>query len=344
MVYKNFENNPPIVFLDTNTVIEMANGLLLGEKSHRGLILFNFLTDKVKHNKIICPFVFQRDEYFTYFDKRKNKKCDDVLIALSKGKQVIIATEKIFEAQFKRMASLYLGNPENHESAEFFCNTNDIFDARCNSKSKLEKSFGIKIVVLISGFLLPNQKQIDQNLLKLLQKRRKEIRLNNLNKEQVFWQEKRGRLYDLVENDEDRVKRYKTEIDPTGGFFGEESLRMTKNNVLRYWKDALGKQALSEDDFKKMGGFINSEFFFSIPIDYISSILFTELLLDEWDIKITDNKDIESLSFIFPYCSFALVDNAMNSYLHKTGLSKTFNVSVFPLKSTEKLIEAIDGL
>ena len=118
---------------------------------------------------------------------------------------------------------------------------------------------------------------------------------------------------------------------------------MTKNNALRYWKDTLGKTLL-DGGHKQLKSFINSEFFFSIPIDYISSILFTELLMDNQAMKITDHKDIESLSFIFPYCSLALVDNAMSSYLYKTGLNKIFNVDVFSLKSAEKFMEAISKL
>lgn len=344
MIYKNFKHNPPLVFIDTNAIIEMATGLLSKNSSHRGTILFNYLLNQVKSNRIICPFVFQRDEYFTYFNKTKNKKCDDVLIALSKGKQVTIVTEKIFKVQFQRMASLYLKDPKNPNSAVFHFIDSDIFDARFNSDSDLERTLGIKIIVLLSGFLLPNQKQIDQNLLKIFEKRKKQIKSDKLTKEQIFNEEKRGRLYDLVKRDDERVKYYKSEIDPTGGFFGEESLRTTKTNILKYWTEVIKKECVNESDYSKLRNFINSEFFFSIPIDYISSILFTELLVSDKKIKITDRRDIESLSHILPYSTIALVDEEMNSYLHMTKLNEIFDVKVFSLKSTDKFIGVIENI
>jgi hypothetical protein len=322
----------------------MADGLLSGNKNHRGSIIFNHLIRKVRDNKIICPFVFQRNEYFTYFDKSKNKKCDDVLLGLSSGKQVTIVTEKIFEAQFKRMAGLYLNDPKSINSAIFSFYGSDIFDARFNENSDLEEKLGIRIVVLLSGFLLPNQKQIDQNLLTLFEKRKNQIKSDKLTKEQVLYQEKRGRLYDLIKQDDERVKQYRTEIDPTGGFFGDESLRATKRNILKYWTEVINEKGVVDNDHSILKSFINSDFFLSIPIDHISAILFTELLTNDRKIKITDHKDIESLSFIFPYSDIAIVDDEMNSYLHKTKLDDVFNVSTFSLKSTDKFLKAIEKI
>lgn len=344
MIYQDFKHNPPLVFLDTNAIIEMADGLLSENESHRGVKLFDSLIEKVQSDKIICPFVFQRNEYFTYFDKEKNKKCDDVLLKLSKGKQVTIAIERVFKNQLKRMAGLYLDNPAGFNSEIFYFKETDIFDEKFNSESDLEKSLGVKIVVLLSGFILPNQRQVEENLVKLFEKRKKQITFYRLTKEQVFNEERRGRLFDLVKDDKDRIEYYKKEIDPTGGFFGEESLKTTKSNLLSYWKQVLIEKNINDDDNSILKKFINSEFFFSIPIDYISSILFTELLTGSKKMKITDNRDIESLSIILPYSSIAIVDEEMNSYLHKTKLSDIFNVRVFSLKSADKFIDIIEKI
>jgi len=342
--YQNYQNKPPVVFLDTNVVIEMADGLLSGNKLHRGTKLFNSLNYKVKKNKIICPFVFQRDEYFTFFDKVKNKKCDDILLSLSKGKQVTIVVENIFRAQFKRMASLYLKNYRNLPSVNFEFNKEDIFDSRLNAESDLEKTLGLKVTVLISGHPYPNQKNIDSNMLKLFKKRKRQIQTEKLTKKQVFEEEKRGRLFDLIQRDEDRVNYYKSEINPNGGFMEEDSLRNVKSSILKYWEESLNQENLVDQDLLKLKAFINSEYFFSLPMDYISSTLFTELLVGNFQIKITDAKDIESLSVIFPYSTVAIIDNEMQSNVYRSNLHKTFNVNVFSLKSAEKFIKAIETL
>lgn len=320
----------------------MANGLLSGNELHRGRRLFNSLKHKVGENRIICPFVFQRNEYFTFFDKVKNKKCDDVLLSLSKGKQVTIVVESIFREQFKRMASIYLKNLTNPFHIDFWFNEEDILNPKFNAESNLEKTLGIKLVVLLSGFLHPNQKEVDANLLKFFKKRKEQIKEKKLTKEQVFEEEKRGRLFDLIENDETRIKRYKTEINPSGGLMEEISLRGTKANVLKYWKETLEQENVIDQDFSKLKNFINNEYFFSIPVDYISSKLYTELLTGDSEIKITDAKDIESLSAIFPYSTVAIIDNEMQSYVYKADLCKNFNVCVFSLKSAEKFIKTIE--
>jgi hypothetical protein len=51
MIYKKFPHNPPLVFLDTNVVIEMADRLLSKDPAHRGSVLYNFLLKKVGDNK-----------------------------------------------------------------------------------------------------------------------------------------------------------------------------------------------------------------------------------------------------------------------------------------------------
>lgn len=332
------------MFLDTNVIIEMADGLLSGDKSHRGTRLFNSLNYKVRDNKIICPFVFQRNEYFTFFDKVKNKKCDDILLSLSKGKQVTIVVENIFRAQFKRMASIYLKNRSSLSSINFGFNEEDIFNPGFNTESDLEKTLGVKLIVLLSGFLYPNQKKVDANLLKLFKKRKKQIQTEKLTKKQVFEEEKRGRLFDLIKSDEDRVNYYKSEINPSGGLMEEASLRSVKSSILKYWKESLNQENFVDRDLSKLKAFINSEYFFSIPVDYISSILFTELLVGNFQIKITDAKDIESLSTIFPYSTVAIIDNEMQSHIYKSNLHEIFNVNVFSLKSTEKFIRSIGTL
>jgi len=340
--YQNYQNKPPIVFLDTNVIIEMANGLLSDDKSHRGRKLFNSLNRKVGENKIICPFVFQRDEYFTFFDKVKNKKCDDVLLSLSKGKQVTIVAENIFRAQFKRMASIYLKNFTNLSPINFWFEEEDILNLKFNAESNLEKILGVKLFVFLSGIPYPNQKEINTNLFKFFKKRKKQIKEKKLTKEQVFEEEKRGRLFNLVENDEITIKRYKSEINPNSGFMEDASLRKTKSGVLKYWKEILEQENINDQDFSKLKNFVNSEYFFSIPVDYISSKLFSELLTGDFEVKITDSEDIKSLSVIFPYSTVAIIDNEMQSHVYKSDINKNFNVDVFSLKSAEKFIKTIE--
>lgn len=343
MNYKKYHNEPPIIFLDTNVVVEMANGLISNDKNHRGYKLFDCLKSAVSNKKIICPFLYQRNEYFKYFDNKKVEKCDDILLSLSKGKQVTIVIEKIFELQFKRMALLYL-NLEKDKDEKFEIQGDDILNSEINSESKMEESLGLKIVVLLSGFLHPNQENIEKNLVKQFIKRREQIKKDKLTKQQVLSGEKRGRLFNLIKNDEEIIKFYNEEINPEGGFMEKESLKKTKLNILTYWNQVITKKGIKDDNYSILKSFVNSEYFLYLPIDYISSILFTELLCEDCEIKTTDGRDIESISIILPYSSIAIVDEEMKYYIHKTKLNEIFKVKVFSLKNSNKFIQIIKNL
>ncbi len=336
--YRPFKNSPIIVFLDTNSIIEMSEGIISRDINHRGNKIFCTLKKAVKDKKIICPFVYQRNEYFVFFDKDKNKTCDDVLFSLSNGKQVTINQEKIFESQFKRMALLFLDNKK-----DFYFEESDIFNAEQNSESELEKKYGFKLTIINSGFKYPNQDEVEVELVKIFEERRKKIKQIKMSKEQLFEEERRGRFYDLIKNDQERVDYYKS-INPKSGYIEEYSLMQTKMNVFNYWMDILKIKGVDDLDFSKFQSFLMSEYFLSIPLDHISALLYTELLFDNKPFRKTDIRDIVSISVIFPYATIALIDGEMQGYVYKNNINNIFHVDVFSLKSYDKFIKKIESL
>jgi len=340
MKYKRADIQPAVVFLDTNVIIEMANGIHSGDSAHRGKKVFDALKKAVRSGKIICPFVHQRDEYARYVHDEVKKELDDILLSLGRGHQVTVR-KNIEDAQIQRMAVGYL--KEGTRFQEFELQKQDIFDPDSHKEpSEAENALGIKIVVLHSGHIDEDRDVTEPNLLTALINRRAEVRRFELSKEQVYKEESSAVLDDLKKSEKERVESY-NKINPNANILHHASLNLTKKWFLENWHAALRTVGLSDPEYKKCAEFIHSEHFLLTPHNVVGTALYTEIIMSERKIEITDPRDVDALSLVLPYSEFVLADSAMRAYIHQSGLNEMFNVHVYALDSWERFLGRLES-
>lgn len=139
-----FQYDPKIVWLDTNVINDIADAFCNEKNSENQQynFLYTKLKDLVDKNKIICPFLKQRDEYI---NTDKYETCDRILLNLGKGKQ--LKTYLTEYSQINRMLEIYINKRDEFcflkSDIPFYGDMKDGY----NKKSNLNFS----VVMLQSG-------------------------------------------------------------------------------------------------------------------------------------------------------------------------------------------------
>lgn len=87
--------------------------------------------------------------------------------------------------------------------------------------------------------------------------------------------------------------------------------------------------------------FFKSEYFYSIPIDRISSTIIAHIMTEGKNVTKNDIGDNDNFSSIFPYASYVITENRMSHILKMRGLSTEFGVEVFRMSEIDNFIQAI---
>ena len=324
-----YHHSPKIVWLDTNIINDIADALLGKKQNNPILDLYKTLLGLVNNEKIICPFLKQRDEYIK---SDTSEKCDEILLNLGKGKQ--LKTYKTALSQIERMLNSYIRNENS-----FCLDKNDIPYYGKNDKDNHNVSHGISVVVLLSG---QNKEGIDKDNARLIDylKRRKEFILaNQLPKQKVLADETLARSQ-IFDNSINQIR-----ADYGCIFIDFEYLGPTYCQIypLIAYKKILQKDKLEDGDVLYVSEFFKNQNFI-IPYDEIYSKIVTEKLFDKSNVKVTDVRDIENLSLILPYASLIITDKAMKGYVEQLKLDKKYDTKIFSLKNYDGIMSELNSI
>lgn len=215
-----FHNTPKIVWLDTNVINDIADAVINKkmnkmEKS-RALFLYSVLKKLVKEEKIICPFLSQRDEYI---DTDVDEICDSILMELGKGEQLKSLCVEII--QIKRMLKMYLEN-----KTDFYFKKDDIFyyKKEPNKNDLLEfHGFKFNIMYLHSGGDKEILNENNEKIYEIFKKRKDDVQNSKIKFKKVLKEEllSQKNLFDkgLIYNQEFIGK---INIAEVSNFFGSD--------------------------------------------------------------------------------------------------------------------------
>ena len=181
-----FHNTPKIIWLDTNIINDITDAItnkrIDADIKSRSLLLYFKLQKLVNEEKIISPFLNQRDEYI---NTSVYELSDSILMALGKGKQLqTYLTEYI---QIKRMIKIYIEN-----SNQFYLDKQDIpyyFEEEDKKDNKFRDNLGFKRTILQTG---ANKEGIDrenEKFFDFLKRRKEELSKHNKKFDEVLHEE-----------------------------------------------------------------------------------------------------------------------------------------------------------
>lgn len=323
IIYKQYLHTPPIVWLDTNVIINMRDALVSKSLTAQQKIffdLYNILLQKVDDNKIICPFLGQRNEYS---EGDHLIESDDILLKLSKGFQ--ISGWRISDAQFGRMLENFINNKEEFELLK------DDFDTPLNSKLNSK----LKIIILQEG----SQKDNRTKLFQYLTKRKQEIKSLNLNYDEIYNEEYKARELALdisVKAVKDHYKYFKLDFNEHDATYYHLYPLIKLKEITNITDEKLL--------IKKIKDFFKSEYFFKIPYEVINTTIVSKLLYETDTIKYSDIGDIENISRILPYASYIITEKRMVHLIRSTKMDSTFNTKIYNFKEIQKFIHEIEKL
>lgn len=319
--YKEYEHNPPIVWLDTNVINEITDALLDKPGRDRDIYigLYKFLRRKVGENKIICPFWGQRTEYS---DGKHMEVSDNILLELSSGFQV--TRWQLENIHIKRMLRVFL-----NQEYEFELKDSDLVSEKRKQQDKKYKNSPLSVVIL-----LEKSQKLDRNFLLNNFNRRKE-EVSGMTYEQVLKEEYLGRPLALAQSVlavEDVYGSFKIDF-PEGSPFWFQLYPYIA------YSELTGKKEVEAGDLKS---FFQSPHFYALPIDKISSTLVSHLLTEGKSGKYTDMGDIDNFSAILPYASYIITERRMAHILQSRGLAREFNAKVYRLDEISDCMEEME--
>lgn len=333
---KSYFHSPKIVWIDTNVVNDFAD-FFVGKdinntEKQRTLSLYSKLQELVDRNKIICPFLNQRDEYI---NTGVYAMCDEVLLKLGKGKQ--LKTYLTTHCQIKRMLKLYIEN-----RSEFYLEKSDVpfyYENNNKNDNNKENDLDFSIIVLQTGQNKEGKDKINGKLINHLTRRKEYIAQNNFNKDKVLKEEMFVRKT-IFENAIKEIKNIYGHI-----FINFDYLSFDYCNIypLIAYKEIKNKNKINNYDIEYVSKFLNSEEYV-IPYDEIFSKIITKILTNNSNIKKTDCRDVESISLILPYASIMITDKTMKSYVQQLKLDQKYNTSIFSLKEVDKILDELEKI
>ncbi len=321
--YGEYEHEPQIVWLDTNIIINIRDSVK-NNINNKFVLLFKLLKEKVREGKIICPFSGQRSEYS---QGNSLEESDDILLALSKGFQV--SMWQIRQEQVKTMIQCFL----NKEQKFIFKDTDLLFKKDERRKSK--NNSGFEVVILLEQTKRPQRQFLLENLIR----RKKEVKDLNLSYEELLRSEQDGGKFALKISIDKNIAQYgylNLDFDINDSWYHHLYTIIELKNI----SGISGQKELIE----LTRDFLSSDYFYSIPIDKISSTIISSVLIDNQNMTANDIGDAENLSIILPYASFLMTDNAMAHIIRSRKLDIEFNTRIYSSKNIDDLIKDINNI
>lgn len=332
---QNFHYKIPIVWLDTNVLIEIArakSGLKQdGPQKQRALSIFDLVYKLVRNGKILCIEGEQKNEYG--INPKLADKYDKVITNLTLGIKLRPARETK-QFQLYKMMQFFL-----RKKNDFILEKEDIFyqDPIQEIKEIDKTGFIVSVNSKISENEISEKLDIRDTLFNECER----IRLDNKKIKKNY----KSQLKDELAAECAVIKRqfivFKTQIN-------DKTLNI--DNLLQasdilepivFWQRISGRVG----DLGGLQKFYLSNEYRQIPNIEIFSRLYAALLTDPIrKIHLGDYMDIKQASIALPYCDYIITDGNQKDRIIKARLETKYNVKVFSLKETGNFIKELNHL
>ncbi len=320
-------NKPKLVWLDTNVVVSIKNALKSGNKELREYRLYQGLRNAQKRGDLICPIVYQRDEYSRHHSESEKNSCDTLIVELSHGVKFSMVTEHIFIRQFERMLEVY-----RDQKNEFELEASDVL-----LEDTSKKSAPFQVVVLTTGYVAPNQDDIDNYLITDFKRRKTEVRDLKLSYEQIRKSELSSRKIAYNRPIEGSLAMYQ-KMNPEATIMHFQSLlEGEKFSLLKTWLRVFGK----EEQERTINAFFNSDYYEHIPFEDIHTRLVTNILLSDKEPQKNDIQDLQNITIVLPYVDYMITEKAMKGYIYKEKLDQKYLTEVYDLSDIDTFLAKI---
>ena len=333
MIIEKFDYKIPIIWLDTNIIIDIAKAkenLLEEAVKKRALKIYNTVYKLVRDGKIICIEGEQRDEYGNrHFLTRE---CDNILTELTLGlnlKDPLITKQ----FQIQKMMRVYL-----KKQTEFKLCEEDIFDY--DPVENFNRSRNTKLIVAVRTPISDKQRGENIKNRNSISKSFEKIRVDNTKNEKTYSQQLKDEHVANIKVIFNFLKRMLIKAKE-GILVVDDILLQRTLDPLQWWK----LETYKKFDIEGLEKFYLSGEFKNIPHVEILSKMYAQLLIDKnRQIKVGDKMDIAQISVLLPYCSYILTDAELNDRIKQFKFDEEYNVKTFSLKCFEQLIDELNKL
>lgn len=336
MEIQKFNYRIPIVWLDTNVIIDIAHAksnLIKQQKiRERAFNIYDTIYQLTRKGKILCVEGEQRDEYGNRLFL--TKECDAILTSLTLGLKLQhpLVTKQF---QIQEMMKLYLGKQK-----EFKLTETQIFHSDPINELDLVDNFGL----IVNARWPINDKQRDENIKSRdsISQQFEEIRVTNI---------KNGKTFD-----QQLEYEYRADIKVILDYINKIEIKKSKGipiatnelfhnlgilDPLHWWRYETSKAA----DLEGLQEFYLSEEFKNIPYLKIASKMYARIVTEKNRIiKNSDKMDVEQMSILLPYCNYILTDAELKTRIEQFKFDETYNVKVFALKNSDELLNELSKL
>lgn len=324
---KPFHYHIPIIWLDTNVIIDIAlakESCLSNKRGQKILAIYNNIIALVQNKKVICA---ERDQRYEYgLNPKRIDPCDKILSEITLGLSFLHFL-KVRENQITKMMKVYLGKEE-----KFFLHEKDIFS--CKPEEEIERTLKNKFIISIR----PNIDQKERER-KMKRKMKMKDELEKIRKESV----KKGEKYEqrlkleYLEMPTSIQNYLKRKIDPKN--YKEIINRDIILTPLKWWKYISNGKTID-----RFFDFLDSDLFKNIPFIDIEAKLISDILTEKREVKKSDALDIEHLKTVLPYCDMIITDKDVSHRIKKRGLDERYKTKVFSLRDCQEIIAFLNKI
>ena len=305
------KSHTPIIFLDSNYIIEFNKVLMSKSENIKFERLFDILNILASEQLIQCPIADQELEV----GYGKNKEQNPLILAkLSNG------------IKFKNFVNI-----ETLEQRIFF-------DAFIHS---------VQHIVLDYQLGLKNTKSPDISIIitdddiLALQKMKLEIaqKMNNLKAD------KKNLSFDKLLKDE-IYSEGRTFIRYLKGREMQPIPESFYKGIIEMYDDIVSSNNLTvnEETLQSFVDFLFSDYWIEVPYCYIKKSLFASMLFSDRKFKKSDYMDISNACHFLPFCNVFLTDKHIANCMIELGLDRKYNTSIFSSTNIDELIYKLEHL
>lgn len=330
----------PIIWLDSSVIINMAKWRK-GEQIHqigrdRAAELYQTIYDLVRATKLICPDVYQREEF--ELGNRLIQECWEVQSELSLGIVTRYRQDVEDQQTQEAMFSYVRGNTDIHLSYK------DAFARDPVEEINEKRSKPYYAAVYITPPLWKEQwRSVKANVAGNFERIRQAVRSRGISFEEqleVEYNAHRQKIGLLV-------NLYLSKLQGSGGTTPEDEdslelfgLSEVISRPLIWWNRFGGEPK----GFPGLASFYQSDFFTRMPWVEIKCKLYAKMATSDIKVQPGDSMDINQLSVVIPYFDLVITDRKMKDRITQLALDQQFRTKVFSMRDFPDIIAYLDDL
>jgi hypothetical protein len=322
----------PTLWVDTAIGIKLAKlrkqELIQEIEKQRVVQLKETVVELGRGGKLLCP---KGEQEFEYWGERLDDDISREFAQLSRGIQLLPRQSVQDSQMFIAMEAYVRRDSEVHLPSSIYFHRDPIM--------QLRKIAGQSAFASVHG-LPPTLLEMGKDARKEAYARSEELRCSNVAKGRTYAEqlllEQRSFVVAIIHFAKSFRSRFvKGDFEPWEllTFYGYE-------RYFSKWYSLTNKWA----DWEGLCAFLESGYFFDLPIVRIRCQLHAKLVTDKRPIEFGDSMDVNHLSVAIPMAHFVLTDRKMANRIISLGIDKDWNTAVYSEATIDKLFVALKDM